>query len=80
MPRRLCGDESVSVSDHKVLWLKEDCPFCAELDDRIFLDTNDVLGIWDAFPVSPGHALLLPRRHFLTWFDATAEEQRALTL
>ena len=58
--------------------MKEDCPFCAELDERIFLDTDDVRGIWDGFPVSPGHALLLPRRHFVTWFDATVDEQRAL--
>ena len=58
--------------------MKENCPFCAKLDNRIFLDTDDVRGVWDAFPVSPGHALLLPRRHFMTWFDATVEEQRAL--
>jgi ATP adenylyltransferase len=66
------------VSDQEVLLLKEDCPFCAELDDRKFLDTEKVLGIWDAFPISPGHALLMPRRHIATWFDATTEEQHAL--
>ena len=58
--------------------MKENCPFCAELDGRKFLDTEDVFGIWDGFPVSPGHALLIPRRHVVTWFDATPEEQRAL--
>jgi diadenosine tetraphosphate (Ap4A) HIT family hydrolase len=28
--------------------------------------------------VSPGHLLLVPRRHVPTWFDATAEERAAL--
>lgn len=47
-------------------------------DDRQFLATSLVLGIWDRFPVSPGHALLVPRRHVKTWFDATEQEQQAL--
>ena len=58
--------------------LKEDCPFCTDLNDRQFLQTEGVLGIWDAFPISPGHALLIPYRHVATWFDATIEEQQAL--
>jgi len=38
-----------------------------------------VLAVWDSYPVSPGHALLVPKRHIASWFDATAEEQRELT-
>ena len=38
-----------------------------------------MLGLWDAFPVSPGHALLVPKRHVADWFSATHEERRALT-
>ena len=34
--------------------------------------------IRDAFPVSPGHTLILTRRLVSTWFEATAEEQSAL--
>jgi diadenosine tetraphosphate (Ap4A) HIT family hydrolase len=37
-----------------------------------------VLGLWDAYPVTPGHALLIPTRHVDTWFDATMEERIAL--
>ncbi|HKK30159.1 MAG TPA: HIT family protein, partial [Alphaproteobacteria bacterium] len=33
---------------------------------------------WDRYPVSPGHALLVPRRHVAGWFDASQEEQQAL--
>lgn len=54
------------------------CPFCDVEADRIFLATSAVLGFWDLFPVSPGHALLIPRRHVETWFDASSEEQSAL--
>lgn len=38
-----------------------------------------MLVLRDAFPVSPGHLLLVPRRHIASWFDATPEEQQALT-
>ena len=34
--------------------------------------------LWDAFPVNRGHALIVPRRHVPTWFDASAEERVAL--
>jgi diadenosine tetraphosphate (Ap4A) HIT family hydrolase len=32
----------------------------------------------DAFPVSPGHTLVVPRRVFASWFDATADERTAI--
>ena len=37
-----------------------------------------ILGLWDGFPVSPGHALLVPRRHVATWFDTTDSERAEL--
>jgi len=37
-----------------------------------------VLGLWDSYPVNPGHALLVPRRHVADWFEASPEEQQAL--
>jgi superfamily II DNA or RNA helicase/HKD family nuclease/diadenosine tetraphosphate (Ap4A) HIT family hydrolase len=51
------------------------CPFCPPPTERVFHTGELVLGLWDAFPVSPGHALLVPRRHVATWWDATPEEQ-----
>ena len=33
--------------------------------------------MWDGFPVADGHSLVVPRRHFSDWFDATAEEQQS---
>ena len=56
----------------------EFCPFCNFEADRCFFASDLVFGLWDAYPVSPGHALLIPRRHVASWFEATSEEQRSL--
>lgn len=55
------------------------CPFCLPPRDRVFYEAELVFGLWDAFPVSAGHALLIPRRHIGTWFDASPPEKSALT-
>lgn len=47
------------------------CLFCAVDVTRVFHAGNHVVGLWDAFAVSPGHALLIPRRHVASWFEAT---------
>jgi diadenosine tetraphosphate (Ap4A) HIT family hydrolase len=44
----------------------------------MFLKAELVLGLWDGYPVSPGHALLVTRRHVANWFEASHEEQQAL--
>lgn len=54
------------------------CPFCNPDPSRQFMAGELVLGLWDAFPVSPGHALIVTRRHALDWFSATPAEQAAL--
>jgi diadenosine tetraphosphate (Ap4A) HIT family hydrolase/HKD family nuclease len=54
------------------------CPFCAPDAERIFHAGRLVLGLWDRFPVSPGHALLIPKRHVASWFDATLAERAEL--
>ena len=55
------------------------CPFCPPSFDRIFLESDPILALWDAHPVSPGHALIIPRRHVPDWFAATDAERAALT-
>ena len=34
--------------------------------------------IWDSFPISPGHALVIPRRLVSSWWETTDEERRDL--
>jgi ATP adenylyltransferase len=55
------------------------CPFCNPDPTQVFLESDLILGLWDKYPVSPGHALLIPKRHVADWFEATTEEQHALT-
>jgi superfamily II DNA or RNA helicase/HKD family nuclease/diadenosine tetraphosphate (Ap4A) HIT family hydrolase len=54
------------------------CPFCSPDPGRVFLRLEHVFALWDGFPVSDGHALIVPHRHIATWFEATAEERAAL--
>ena len=54
------------------------CPFCPPADGRIVYEAELVIALWDGFPFSPGHALLVPKRHVATWFDASPAEQQEL--
>ena len=55
------------------------CPFCsADLDPYMLFQGELVLGLWDGFPASPGHVLLVTRRHVADWFAASPAEQQAL--
>lgn len=55
------------------------CPFCRLEPHRIILDAPSAVAILDGFPVSPGHMLIIPKRHIASWFDTTEEEQRDLS-
>jgi ATP adenylyltransferase len=58
--------------------VREPCPFCElEESERVFFKDRLVRAFWDGFPVSPGHALVVPRRHIAGWFDATPDEHAA---
>jgi superfamily II DNA or RNA helicase/diadenosine tetraphosphate (Ap4A) HIT family hydrolase len=54
------------------------CPFCEPDERRVIRRFNHVFALWDGFPVSEGHALIVPCRHVSSWFDASAEERAAL--
>lgn len=50
------------------------CPFCTLPSERI-IDSNAFgITIRDGFPVSLGHTLIIPKRHFGSWFESTDEE------
>jgi diadenosine tetraphosphate (Ap4A) HIT family hydrolase len=54
------------------------CVFCSPEPARIAWSGPLTLALWDSFPVSPGHALVVPRRHAAGWADLTAEEKAAI--
>ena len=53
----------------------DQCPFCTLSPDRIVAQSALALAVRDAFPASPGHTLILPRRHVGSFFEVTAEER-----
>ena len=55
-----------------VLAVHEEIEQSALPEDRIAFEDRLTRGLWDAFPVSKGHLLIVPRRYVPTWFDATA--------
>jgi len=55
------------------------CPLCQRLALPDLLAENELaVAVKDAFPVNPGHALIVPRRHVEGFFELTADEQAAL--
>ncbi|MHB2018900.1 MAG: DEAD/DEAH box helicase family protein [Candidatus Xenobia bacterium] len=58
--------------------MNDTCPFCLLPPDRILWQSAAIRILWDAFPASPGHALVVTTRHVETWWDATRDEQHAL--
>ena len=54
------------------------CPFCTLPQARIREENAHALWIRDAFPISPGHSLVIPKRHLGSFFETTAEERDAL--
>ncbi|MBT9583671.1 HIT domain-containing protein [bacterium] len=55
------------------------CPFCHPNPWEVFHTGRLVLGIWNTYPASPGHAMVITRRHVEDWFQATPEEQQEIT-
>jgi diadenosine tetraphosphate (Ap4A) HIT family hydrolase len=56
-----------------------DCIFCRPTDGRSELASNDRAVAFPAgFPVSLGHALIVPRRHEPDFFALSDEEQAAM--
>ncbi len=53
------------------------CPFCGPgAAETASMDL--AFARHDAFPVGPGHTLIVPRRHVASWFDATPDERSAM--
>ena len=57
----------------------KDCPFCAITQnnehERILLQNANAFLIRDGYPVSPGHSLIIPKRHSASYFDLSSAEK-----
>lgn len=59
----------------------EDCIFCDIYENeknRVIAENKLVFAIYDSYPVNQGHVLVITKRHFDNYFDATAEEISAV--
>ena len=54
------------------------CPFCLPEPRRIVGANSLAIALRDGYPVSPGHTLVVPRRHMASASEATAEEFAAI--
>lgn len=54
------------------------CPFCTLAPERILVVNDFGIVFRDAYPISPGHTLVIPRRHTGSLFDLDESERQAL--
>jgi diadenosine tetraphosphate (Ap4A) HIT family hydrolase len=55
-----------------------DCPFCRLPPTRILVENAHAVAVGDAFPVSPGHTLVIPKRHSARFMELTLDEITAI--
>ena len=55
----------------------EDCIFCNPEEERVFLHNELAYALWDGYPVTELHALVIPRRHARDYFELSYEEVAA---
>ena len=54
------------------------CIFCEYSKEEYIAENDLCFAIFDKFPVNEGHTLIIPKRHFQNYFDATKEEIAAI--
>ena len=55
-----------------------DCPFCKLSNERIISENELAVAFSDGYPVTDGHALIIPRRHVSDYFDLYQPERNAI--
>lgn len=69
---------SAPSQDSNVNSASSSCPFCTEAERRAVHANAIGLVLRDAYPVSEGHTLIVPRRHVASFFDLERDEQAGL--
>lgn len=59
----------------------DDCIFCKNFDkDKIVYEDSTWVAVYDSYPVSKGHVLLIPKRHCETYFDLNFIELESISV
>lgn len=57
------------------------CPFCLggreQLNERILIEEKHFFSVYDGFPISEGHALVIANRHIGSLFETSSEERES---
>ena len=54
-----------------------DCPFCYDnIQDLVIAERGTVVAIYDRYPVTDGHLLIIPRRHVENYFSMNESEKK----
>lgn len=51
-----------------------ECPFCT-MDEKFIGENEHCFAVYDQYPVSEGHALIISKRHVTDYFELNQEEK-----
>ena len=54
------------------------CPFCTLPSTRIIGENEHAIWIRDGYPISPGHSLVISKRHVGSFFEVSSDERASL--
>lgn len=57
-----------------------DCIFCNIPQEKVIAENDLCFAIYDDFPVSEGHVLIIPKRHVADYFSLTEDEVMAIQI
>ena len=60
--------------------MSDNCSFCGISDEKVVSSSKHTVTIRDEFPVSPGHTLILPKRHVVDLFGTTEAERNDILI
>ena len=56
----------------------KNCPFCNAAPSSRWLESESAVALWDGYPISEGHTLVVPRLHVASLFDLPPAEIAAV--
>jgi diadenosine tetraphosphate (Ap4A) HIT family hydrolase len=56
----------------------DDCIFCAASNENKLIENDYAFAIPDKYPITEGHTLIIPKRHFASYFDSIQAEHDAI--
>lgn len=53
---------------------QDPCLFCDLSEHKTLCESEGFVAVFDNFPANPGHILVIPKRHVVSYFDLSPEE------